>query len=146
MKHLCTSDCAVGKRVLHDRVPNSAFSNYLMSDLEEYLLTFKRVETEMPDMVFTIQSFRDYSSKSGLRIKCEYNYKGTFLKEMSRWSTPSPRASAASTPTSVASSQTETDVSTAVITRIPVHCVGTLFIYLNNDNQITNLEFVCRYL
>jgi hypothetical protein len=27
-----------------------------------------------------------------------------------------------------------------------IHCVGTLYIYLNNDNKITHLEFVCQYM
>jgi hypothetical protein len=130
---LCSRDCSMRKQVIRDSSPVPILGDF--SGMKEYFLARCEVERGMPDLVMKIDSFRDYSTKSGLQIKCEYSYKGTFLKETSPISSSSSSAE---------NSDSSSSVST--FTRVPIRCKGTIFIYLSPDNQITNLEIIARYL
>jgi hypothetical protein len=131
---LCSRDCSMSKQVIRESSPVQCFSDF--SSMEKYFALRCEIERGMPDLVMKIDTFRDYSTKSGLQIKCEYSYKGTFLKESSPISSSS----------SSAENSDSSSSSLSTVTRVPIRCNGTIFIYLNQDNQISNLEIIARYL
>jgi hypothetical protein len=132
IQRICTHDCDVHKKVIKHNEPAPCFGGF--ANMEEFFYQRNAVEKGMPDLLLKIHSYRSYySRKTGLlQIRCEYGYNGTFLHKA-----PLPEGFAY--PCYFSSSGYSSLVT------IPIRCKGTIFISLNQDHRISNLEFVVRY-
>lgn len=182
-QQLCSEDFHVSKNVFLKKTPTLlpdegsgtkpsnplAFSSS-WSDAESFISYRKEIEDLLPDFHFSVDSFRDYSSKSGMTIKCEYKYKATLfpedrplcpngakiLKNTSSNSTVSAQSEILTQDHSITESmhRKTLDLSSKIrISPAPnsiicskFDCIGTLFIFLNDENKINHLEFNARYL
>jgi hypothetical protein len=174
ISQLCTPDFYVTKKVVNgEQVSNSFADDVKWSNTEEFVSHMEKIEKVLPDLHFAVDSFKDYANRSGLVIKCEFKYKGTMVENRPS-SPPSSSSSNSSTsggafhielcPDSSSSDNNNTGgmpydcgdnalLSNETESKAlhpscyeKIHCVGTLYIYLNNDNKITHLEFVCQYM
>lgn len=149
-RQLSLPNIAIRKMVYEPAVPAKSFQTTVYSHVDEYFQNMSRLETELPDCIFEIHNHRDYWSPNGqLRIKCDYQYSGTFLLEKAMLyerSLQSPEKGEELSDVKNAEVPSFKVEGPKNVTKIPVLCRGTLFIYLNEENRIANLEFVCRYL